>query len=238
MSTIAILQASTLSRRFPRKVLQRIGGQPMVLLAASRILQCPLLDQLVVSVPLEPGDNGLAALLQQAGLSVTRAVCKSETYDLGPFLHGFAAHDLVLRLTADCPFADPILIARLVEAAQAAQRANTFTGLLATRSDRRFFLGEHPPGFDVECFSVGRLRECEGSMNVVWARHPTGNAPFLPATPACYPGLSVTVDFVHDLDWVRSIWDLLGGQVDYQTICRWWNGKGRVHRVTRRQEES
>ena len=215
MSNLAILQASTQSLRFPNKVLQKVGGQPMVLLAASRILQCPLLDKLVVSVPLEPADAGLADLLQRAGLSVQRMVWKSETYNLAPFMEDMDGDDRIVRVTADCPFVDPALMSLVLEATSAG-----VADVVATRTDRWFYATAYPPGYDVECFSVRALRTHGGDMTAVWTE---GKGHILNADPACQPGLSVTVDYAHDLLWVRTIWDYLNGNVAYQTVRDMWS---------------
>lgn len=106
---VAVLQARTTSSRLPGKVLQDVAGKPMLLRQIERIRRSRLIDDLVVATSDHSSDDNLAAIVAASGTAVFRG-------SLDDVLDRFAsaartrpsAH--VVRLTGDCPLADPDVI--------------------------------------------------------------------------------------------------------------------------------
>lgn len=198
------------STRLPGKVMADLVGAPMILRQIERLADAGL-DQLIVATSEDPSDDGLAQTLRQAGQAVYRG-------PLGDVLGRFAGairhldpQDLVVRLTADCPLTDPILIRRLVDAHHPSHRDYS-----STTWPRRTF----PKGLDAEVLSAALLRHvAEIATDAYDREHVT---PFVYRQPerfrlggiqqtrwegeACW-----TVDTAEDLAFAREIYRSLHG---------------------------
>ncbi|HMF99203.1 MAG TPA: glycosyltransferase family protein [Vicinamibacterales bacterium] len=114
-AVLAILQARVSSSRLPRKVLKSILGRPMLLHQLDRVRRARTLDALVVATSSDPDDSAIAELCAAAGVRCYRG-------SLNDVLDRFYRAALpfrpqhVVRLTGDCPLADPDLIDRVVAA--------------------------------------------------------------------------------------------------------------------------
>ncbi len=134
VTVLGILQARTSSSRLPGKVLLPILGRPMILLQIERLKRAKRLDALVLATSTDPSDDALAAVAADSGIAVHRG-------SLNDVLERFvsAATRLkpqwVVRLTGDCPLADPQLIDRLVSETIAANADYGSTALTPTFPD-------------------------------------------------------------------------------------------------------
>lgn len=145
---VAILQARMSSSRLPGKVMKPILGAPMIARQLERLRRCETLDRLVVATSEEASDDALAEHLQSIGIDVFRG---SLTDVLGRFVEAARHFDLngqAVRLTADCPLADPSVIDEAV-------RMHADLGVDYLSNGRR---RTYPRGLDVEVFDVESLR--------------------------------------------------------------------------------
>jgi spore coat polysaccharide biosynthesis protein SpsF len=110
----AILQARTSSRRLPGKVLKPILGRPMLERQVERLRRARRIDRLVVATSNNVADDAIASLCSSIGVECFRGSLEDV---LDRFYH--AAHRLavraVVRLTGDCPLADPAVIDQLID---------------------------------------------------------------------------------------------------------------------------
>ena len=107
-SSLCVVQARTGSTRLPGKVLQELGGRPLLRFMLDRLSDLRV-DELVVATSALGRDDAVAEIASAAGRSVVRG---SESDVLERFADALTAHpaDHVVRLTADCPLSDPVLI--------------------------------------------------------------------------------------------------------------------------------
>lgn len=106
----AILQARMSSTRLPGKVMKPLAGRPMIERHLERLRRSATLDRIVVATSEDPSDDPLAAHLQGIGAEVFRGPLADV---LGRFVGAIRGLDLagpIVRLTADCPLADPGVI--------------------------------------------------------------------------------------------------------------------------------
>lgn len=106
----AILQARMSSSRLPGKVMKPLAGAPMIERQIERLRRCETLARLVVATSDEPSDDPLAAHVEGLGVEVFRGSLDDV---LGRFVAAVEALGLtgdIVRLTADCPLADPAVI--------------------------------------------------------------------------------------------------------------------------------
>lgn len=150
MRTIAILQARMSSSRFPGKVLADLDGVPMVVFMTARVAQCPALDRVIIATSDEPSDTPLAEAAKAHGLTVFRGPLEDV---LGRFVRVQAAEkaDVIVRMTGDCPLADPGVIGDLI--ALRAREGADYASNVAPRS--------YPHGLDCEVFTASALARAE-----------------------------------------------------------------------------
>lgn len=205
---LAVLQARMSSSRLPGKVMRPILGRPMIARQLERLNACETLDRIVVATSLDPSDDPLAALCEQLGAPVFRGSLEDV---LGRFQGAALAHgpaDHVVRLTADCPLADPAVIDACVRLHLARGTAYTSNTLQRT----------YPDGLDVEVMAAGALAAaCAEAADPYEREHVT---PFLYRRPERFPIAQLTqardlsahrwtVDTAEDLAFVEAVFEAL-----------------------------
>lgn len=106
---LGVIQARVSSSRLPGKVLAPVLGEPMLARMVERVLRAEALDKLVVATSADPSDDPLTAVCESAGVGCFRGSLD----DVLDRFHGAATAfgaDHVVRLTGDCPLADPDVI--------------------------------------------------------------------------------------------------------------------------------
>ena len=143
---LGILQARVSSTRLPRKVLAPILGRPMLLRQIERVRRASLLDVLVVATSTDPSDDAIEELCAINSVACFRG---SLTDVLDRFYHAALPYrpEYVVRLTGDCPLADPDLIDRVIHVC-------IDEGLDYTGAEPSF-----PDGLDVEVMRFTALEE-------------------------------------------------------------------------------
>src|ERR1700737_2928140 len=151
--TTIIIQARISSSRLPGKVLKDLCGEPMLLRQIERVGQCRMADQIVVATSDEASDDPIADLCAKAQIACFRG-------SLGNVLsryHGaavaFGPTEHVVRLTADCPLADPDVI----DACIALHLANGADYTSNKLGSTNHFGPPYPVGLDVEVMTFEGL---------------------------------------------------------------------------------
>ena len=208
MTTLAVIQARMGSSRLPGKVAADLGGRPMLRFMLDRVRRARSLDRLVVATSTHERDDLVATIAADAGVDVVRG---PELDVLGRFGLALAEHpaDVVVRLTADCPLADPGLIDAAVQLRRDTGAAYASNTLIRT----------YPDGLDVEVVAAKVLEAAvvEGSPGPE-REHVT---PFVYRNPERFRLAALThdvdlgherwtVDTPEDLDRVRAAVGRLG----------------------------
>jgi len=207
MKTIAIVQARMGSSRLPGKVLKPILGRPMLKLQIERLRRCKRIDRLVVATSVNPEDQAIADLCQRVGVDCFRGDPENV---LDRFYRAAKRYNPghVVRLTGDCPLADPALIDDLVGF------------YLSHGCDYASNCHEPslPDGLDAEIFSFSALEQAWKEADL--PSHLEHVTPFIRAHPerfkiACYKyhtdlsHLRWVVDEPEDLEFVRWVYEAL-----------------------------
>ncbi len=114
MTVLAILQARVTSTRLPNKVLAPILGQPMLARQIERLRRATTLDKLVVATSDDASDDPLAALCASIGVPCHRGSLNDVLARFQGACAAFGPADHIVRLTGDCPLADPAVIDAVV----------------------------------------------------------------------------------------------------------------------------
>ena len=110
MTILAILQARVSSSRLPNKVLAPILGEPMLARQIERLHRAITLDQLVVATSDTPSDDPLEKLCATLGVACHRGSLNDVLARFHETYLAYGPADHVVRLTGDCPLADPAVI--------------------------------------------------------------------------------------------------------------------------------
>lgn len=199
----AVIQARTGSSRLPGKVLEDLGGHPVLEWVVRAARAARQIDTVVVATSTEAGDDTVADLAVALGVPVVRG---SEDDVLSRFVAALEAHpaDAIVRLTADCPLLDPTLI-DAVAGAWAAAAAHDYVSTVLVRC--------LPRGLDVELVTAEALRAVDRVALGADRVHVTSR---LYAEPTAYRllglcvtppanDLRVTLDTREDLALLRAV---------------------------------
>jgi spore coat polysaccharide biosynthesis protein SpsF len=204
---VAVIQARMTSSRLPGKVLSDIHGQPMLLRQIDRVRRARLIDRLVVATSDTADDDMVAALCAAHGVSCHRGSLD----DVLDRFHGAAraaGAGAIVRLTGDCPLADPTVIDRVVTEFMRVGCAYASNTLRPT----------YPDGLDVEVMSFAALdrawRESELSserehVTPYIYKHPELFAIHSVEAAQDRSSLRCTVDTAGDLAFIREVYGAL-----------------------------
>jgi len=156
---LAILQARVSSTRLPGKVLKPIQGKPMLARQIERILRCRKIDKLVVATSQDPSDDAVEQLCAELGVACFRGSL-NDVLDRFYQAARSIAPDYVVRLTGDCPLAEPELIDGVIEFA--------LVGDYDYASNCLEF--SFPDGLDVEVFRFTCLEQAHREARLPSAR--------------------------------------------------------------------
>jgi spore coat polysaccharide biosynthesis protein SpsF len=198
-----VIQARTGSTRLPGKVLQDLGGHPVLEWVVRAAKAATQIDTVIVATSTLAGDDVVADLAESLGVPVVRG---SEDDVLSRYVAALDAYpaDAIVRLTADCPLLDPTLI-DAVAGAWAGSPTHDYVSTLVSRC--------LPRGLDVELVTAQALRAVD-RMAVDHDRvHVTS---LLYAQPTAYRllgvcvtppanDLRVTLDTQEDLALLRAL---------------------------------
>lgn len=146
MSTLCVIQARYNSTRLPGKVLEPIGGVPVIEHVVRRAIAA--VPDVVVALPNTPRDARIFDIVRR--MDTPAYMHEGDEDDvLGRFVAVAREYraSTIVRITADCPFIDPAQIALMVDIQRRTGAdfvSNSFSGMQVD-------------GLDVEVFSRGAL---------------------------------------------------------------------------------
>src|SRR3989338_1091303 len=168
---VVIVQARMNSMRLPGKVLMPILGIPVIQIIHQRLSQAKLVTDLIIATTTEMTDQPLVKFCHQLGYRVYQGDTNDlvdRYYRVIEFLK-LADDEIVVRVTGDCPFIDPIVLDQMLDFYQnpvnssidylhntgfkCTPQFENPSGADASRSDF-----EYPDGFDLEIFRAKHIR--------------------------------------------------------------------------------
>jgi len=114
IDVLAIVQARASSSRLPAKVLEPILGRPMLLRQLERLRRCRRIGKLLVATSDNPSDRPIADLCDAESVACFRG-SQDDVLDRYYRAASLYMPTHVVRLTGDCPLADPELIDSVIE---------------------------------------------------------------------------------------------------------------------------
>ncbi len=163
--TVAIIQARLRSTRLPGKVLKDIAGKPMLEWVVERTRRSKLVQNVVVATTIDSSDDDIFAFCKKKSYHVKRG----SIYDVLDRYYQTARQfqaEIIVRITADCPFIDPALIDEVVSLLRGGQMTGCHQE--STSIETYDFVANrlpipwgrtYPIGLDVESFTFDILQE-------------------------------------------------------------------------------
>jgi len=152
----AIIQARMGSTRLPGKVLMRIAGKSILEHVVDRCRRSRLLTNVIVATTVSEKDDPVYQLCQSRGIPVYRG---SEDDVLARFYETALEYDsdLIVRVTADCPLIDPVIIDSMVNDCLTKDikfYENYYYSSNTTQTKKGF-----PDGTNIQVFWIDKLLE-------------------------------------------------------------------------------
>ena len=205
---VAVVQARMSSTRLPGKVLKEIGGKSILEILVNRLKTSKQIDSIVVATTERAEDDKIVEIAKKLGVEWYRG---SEDDVLKRFIGASkaGAGDIIVRVTADNPLTDPVLMDKLIEQH------------LKNQADYTHYLGA-PLGTGVEVVnreilekihSVAKAPEYREHVTLYIVDHPevfTINAVKAEDFGLNYPDLRLTVDTEEDVELMKNLQENLG----------------------------
>jgi glutamate-1-semialdehyde aminotransferase/spore coat polysaccharide biosynthesis protein SpsF (cytidylyltransferase family) len=206
---VAVIQARLGSSRFPGKSLAEICGRPMLWHVIDRVRRAKLVDKVVVATTEKTSDDAIADLCERERVACFRG---NENDVLDRFYRAAKLHsaDVVVRITADCPLIDPIIVDEVIGRFARGDCDYVYSNLRCA----------YPDGLDTEAFSFRALQQAwRESSKPSDREHVT---PYLRTEKFQVAGIENddsappsqhrwTVDYPSDLEFVRAVYREFSG---------------------------
>ena len=204
MKTIALIQARTTSSRLPGKVLQDVAGKPMLLRVVSRTQQAETIDLVAVITSTHESDDAIEQCCMENSVPCFRGNLDDVLDRYYEAACHFQANNIV-RITADCPLLDPIIVNKVVNAFNDGTYDYVSNTIECT----------YPDGLDTEVFRFAALEKAwkeaclKSEREHVTAyiyKHPEIFQLGVVKNTEDLSALRWTVDTPSDLEFVRAIY--------------------------------
>lgn len=146
MKVVAIIQARMDSVRLPGKVLLPLAEKPALEHIVERLSYCRMVDQVVVATTTEVNDDPVAELCIKNNIKYFRG-SPEDVLDRYYQSSKIFNADPIVRITADCPAIDPVVVDAVI------------SGYLAGDYDLYGLSGEFPDGLDCTVFSFSAIKK-------------------------------------------------------------------------------
>ncbi|MCM1498447.1 MAG: glycosyltransferase family protein [Clostridium sp.] len=159
MKYLAIIQARMGSSRLPNKVLRPLCGRPMLQHIVSRMQKSECIDHIMVATTVKEDDNAIEELCRQIQIECYRG---SENDVLDRYYQAASRYkpQNVVRITADCPFIDPVVVDHIIQIHEKGGYDYTSNVLVET----------YPDGLDTEVFKISALERAWREANLASER--------------------------------------------------------------------
>lgn len=155
-----IVQARMTSKRFPGKVAAVLNHQTVLARVLKQCLKVPGIDEVICAFPRGVEHHQISDICHEVG--GVRMFAGDEDNVLKRYLEAAKQYrlDTIIRITADCPFVNPLVIYRTLDLYLKAKEADGTRYASNVYPSRSF-----PKGYDVEVFAASALRLAEASAS-------------------------------------------------------------------------
>lgn len=215
MSLGIIIQARMESQRLPGKVYKKIAGGRQLERVISRVKRVKSCDKIVVAIPGTEKNSVLIPLVKKSEADLylgsldnvlERYIGAAEEFGVDP----------IVRITADCPLIDPVLIDQSIEGYNNSKERLDY-----------FFIEGYPQGLgDIEILTLSALKKTASLTTearhlehvVTFILENTGlfKTKIIKSAPEFYrPDLRICVDRMDDLALARKVYRHFAPRTDF-----------------------
>ena len=213
IKVVAIIQARMGSTRLPGKVLLQIKDKPILWHIVNRLKFSKYINSVVISTSTSQADDDIELFAKKNNIDYFRGSENDVLDRMYKTALKFSA-DIIIRITGDCPFVDPLLIDELIKLFNSKKydRIGIATGAGAIYMKEN----KYPDGLDAECFSFETLKETwknakspvdrEHVTPYMWkvkGRFRNGNL----FSKKDYSNIRLTLDHKEDFNLIEKIYD-------------------------------
>ena len=216
---VAVIQARMGSSRLPGKILLDIAGLPMLARVVERVRQAETIYEVVVATTVGEEDDVVEQFCQNREYPYVRGDNFNVLSRYMKAAQEFEA-DIIVRITADCPLMDPVVIDRTVHAFLKEYPEAQF----GTNRGKDQIQRTYPIGMDVEVMTFDALETAYNEATEGYQKeHVT---PFLYESVGLFKKTSIdangdygsqrwAVDTPEDLAFVREIYTRMGDKKNF-----------------------
>ena len=218
MKIIAVTQARSGSKRFPKKILNKINGKSLLEIHINRIKKARLVDEIIIATTVNPDDEVIREI---AKFMNVKYYSGSENDVLDRFYKSVETikPDYIIRLTSDCTLIDPNLIDEVISYALE-KNLDYYSNVL---------IPSYPDGQDIEIIKFNALEIAWKESKLISDReHVTpyiknnstflGKNIFTSDNHLCeydYNKVRMVVDYFEDLIVIKFLIEALGEEATW-----------------------
>lgn len=150
MKIVAIIQARCGSSRFPNKIFADISGKPLIWHVVNRLKYSETIDEILIATTTNCLDDKLAEWADNNNIKIFRGNennVLNRYYEASKYINA----DVIIRITADDPFKEPMLIDKAVN-----KLINDGADFVSNNNPPSY-----PEGLDVEVFTSKAIEIAE-----------------------------------------------------------------------------
>lgn len=155
MKTIGLIQARMGSIRLPGKVMKPLAGRPLVWHIADRLRRVESISELVLATTMASENDPLVQWARDEGLRVVRHPLENDIAGRLALAVRETGADVIVKVNADCPLADPDLIGRCLQLLGANPAAAGVTNK---------FPPKYPLGLSIEILTGKTITWCDANL--------------------------------------------------------------------------
>jgi len=204
LKIIALVQARMGSTRLPGKVMKTVVNSPVIELLLKRLSLSKRINQIILATSQNPENGALVEHVSNLGFTVFQGD-ENDVLDRFYQASKICQGDIIVRITGDCPFVDPVLVDSIIDKFIEGQ-FDYFTNTLPPT---------FPDGLDVEVFSFEALKKVTiESTKSTEREHVT---PYLRnsnsikkgnyTSDSDYSNLRWTLDEYSDLEFINEVFE-------------------------------
>jgi spore coat polysaccharide biosynthesis protein SpsF len=213
---VAVIQARMGSSRLPGKVLQDVGGCPMLGRVVGRLQRSRHINELLVATTERPADDPIVQFCNSHSVGVFRGQ-EQDVLDRYYRAAQFSKANVIVRITSDCPLIDPEITDKTIQEFLNVGPDYASNALVRT----------YPRGLDTEVVDSEALLRCWQQAALPYQRsHVT---PYIYEHPESFRLHAVTgehddssyrwtVDTPEDLEFVCAVYRHFGGKDDFSWV--------------------
>jgi spore coat polysaccharide biosynthesis protein SpsF len=208
---VAIIQARMSASRLPGKVLLDIEGEPMLVRVVERTRRSQVVDDVVVATSLDKSDDPIEQVCGQRGYACHRGSLHDV---LDRYYHAarYYSAEVIVRITADCPVIDPLVIDQTLYAFYGNGASLISEKDLGTRQLARAF-----SALETAWQEATELHQREHVMPFIYENKDRFRILLINHEPD-YGHLRWTVDTPQDLELLRQIYNRFDGRDDFSWL--------------------